>query len=99
MKTTAYKPSVVSTTMASFLEGRLFLETTEKFTFFFSSLNIPLVIEPFISLQESASPLRSDDQMPLYVLSIQERAEQLAFQFEGKPVAPQVKFPTVDMHR
>lgn len=84
--------------MASFLEGRLFLETTEKFTFF-SSLNIPLVIEPSISLQESASPLRSDDQMPLYVLSIQERAEQLAFQFEGKPVAPQVKFPTVDMHR
>ncbi|KAG7214910.1 hypothetical protein INR49_005185 [Caranx melampygus] len=44
---------------------------------------------PDSSRKESASPLRSDDQMPLYVLSIQERAEQLAFQFEGKPVAPQ----------
>lgn len=33
----------------------------------------------------------SDDQMPLYVLSIQERAEQLASQFEGKPVAQEVK--------
>lgn len=28
--------------------------------------------------------------MPLYVPSIQERAEQLAAQFEGKPVRPQV---------
>ncbi|KAM9853915.1 protein-methionine sulfoxide oxidase mical3a [Aulostomus maculatus] len=36
-------------------------------------------------------PLNSDDQMPLYVLSIQERAEQLAAQFEGKPVGPQKK--------
>ncbi|KAF3689071.1 [F-actin]-monooxygenase MICAL3 [Channa argus] len=35
--------------------------------------------------QESARSLHSDDQMPLYVLSIQERAEQLASQFEGKP--------------
>ncbi|XP_070762774.1 protein-methionine sulfoxide oxidase mical3a isoform X1 [Enoplosus armatus] len=40
------------------------------------------------SRQEPASPLHSDDQMPLYVLSIQERAEQLASQFEGKPAAP-----------
>lgn len=34
--------------------------------------------------------MRSDNQMPLYVLSIQERAEQLASQFEGKPVAQEV---------
>lgn len=43
-----------------------------------------------ISPQEPTKPLHSDDQMPLYVLSIQERAEQLAAQFEGKPVRPQV---------
>ncbi|GLD60704.1 protein-methionine sulfoxide oxidase mical3a-like protein [Lates japonicus] len=41
--------------------------------------------------QEPAGPLHSDDQMPLYVLSIQERAEQLASHFEGKPVGPQPK--------
>ena len=46
-----------------------------------------------ISLQEPARPLCSDDDMPLYVLSIQERAEQLASQFEGKPVRPKVKLP------
>lgn len=33
--------------------------------------------------------------MPLYVLSIQERAEQLASQFEGKPVAQKVKFTKI----
>lgn len=44
-------------------------------------------------LQESARPLLSDSRSPLYVLSIQERAEQLASRFEGKPVGPQVKFP------
>lgn len=44
-------------------------------------------------LQECARPLLSDSHMPLYVLSIQERAEQLASQFEGKPVGTQVKFP------
>lgn len=42
-------------------------------------------------LQEPTRPLQSDDQMPLYVLSIQERAEQLASQLEGKPAIPQVK--------
>ncbi|XP_078138967.1 protein-methionine sulfoxide oxidase mical3a [Centroberyx gerrardi] len=41
--------------------------------------------------KEQARPLRSDDQMPLHVLSIQERAEQLASQFEGKPARPQPK--------
>lgn len=59
----------------------------------FSSLYTPFVIESSISLQEPAGPLQSGDQMPLYVLSIQERAEQLASQFEGKPAGPQVKFP------
>lgn len=37
-------------------------------------------------------PIRSDDQVPLYVLSIQERAEQLASYLEGKAVAQEVKF-------
>lgn len=37
-------------------------------------------------------PILSDDQMPLYVLSIQERAEQLASHLEGKAVAQEVKF-------
>ncbi|XP_056243964.1 protein-methionine sulfoxide oxidase mical3a isoform X22 [Seriola aureovittata] len=46
---------------------------------------------PDSSRKESGRPLNSDDQMPLYVLSIQERAEQLASQFEGRPVAPQPK--------
>ncbi|XP_044048099.1 protein-methionine sulfoxide oxidase mical3a isoform X18 [Siniperca chuatsi] len=41
--------------------------------------------------EEPARPLHSDDQMPLYVLSIQERAEQLASQFEGKPARLQPK--------
>ncbi|XP_062276120.1 protein-methionine sulfoxide oxidase mical3a [Scomber scombrus] len=36
-------------------------------------------------------PQHSDDPVPLYVLSIQERAEQLASQFEGKPAEPQPK--------
>ncbi|XP_068169322.1 protein-methionine sulfoxide oxidase mical3a isoform X6 [Antennarius striatus] len=43
------------------------------------------------SRKESTRPLLSEDQMPIYVLSIQERAEQLASQFEGKPVGPQPK--------
>ncbi|XP_040893421.1 protein-methionine sulfoxide oxidase mical3a isoform X2 [Toxotes jaculatrix] len=46
---------------------------------------------PDSSRKESARPLHSDDQLPLYVLSIQERAKQLATQFEGKPVGPQPK--------
>lgn len=49
----------------------------------------------FFFLQEGARPLLSDSHVPLYVLSIQERAEQLASQFEGKPVGPQVKFPSI----
>ncbi|XP_069561361.1 protein-methionine sulfoxide oxidase mical3a isoform X2 [Brachyistius frenatus] len=43
------------------------------------------------SRKEPERPLDSDGQMPLYVLSIQERAEQLASQFEGKPARPQKK--------
>ncbi|XP_069561370.1 protein-methionine sulfoxide oxidase mical3a isoform X11 [Brachyistius frenatus] len=43
------------------------------------------------SRKEPERPLDSDGQMPLYVLSIQERAEQLASQFEGKPARPQPK--------
>lgn len=57
----------------------------------FSSPYVPLVI----SLQKPAKPLDSDGQMPLCVLSIQERADQLALQFEGKPVKPQVTW-TID---
>ncbi|XP_044212328.1 protein-methionine sulfoxide oxidase mical3a isoform X3 [Thunnus albacares] len=41
--------------------------------------------------KEQVRPLHSDDPVPLYVLSIQERAEQLASQFEGKPAGPQPK--------
>ncbi|XP_029951374.1 protein-methionine sulfoxide oxidase mical3a isoform X14 [Salarias fasciatus] len=41
--------------------------------------------------KEAARRLDSDSQTPLYVLSIQERAEQLACQFEGKKVGPQPK--------
>ncbi|XP_037623021.1 protein-methionine sulfoxide oxidase mical3a isoform X2 [Sebastes umbrosus] len=44
---------------------------------------------PHSSRKEPERPLHSDDEMPLYVLSIQERAEQLASQFEGKPAGPQ----------
>ncbi|XP_035521618.1 LOW QUALITY PROTEIN: protein-methionine sulfoxide oxidase mical3a [Morone saxatilis] len=44
---------------------------------------------PDSSRKEPARPPHSDEQMPLYVLSIQERAEQLASQFEGKPAGPQ----------
>ncbi|XP_055365623.1 protein-methionine sulfoxide oxidase mical3a isoform X23 [Betta splendens] len=40
--------------------------------------------------QEPTGPPHSADQTPLYVLSIQQRAELLASQFEGKP-APQPK--------
>ncbi|XP_059190343.1 protein-methionine sulfoxide oxidase mical3a [Centropristis striata] len=46
---------------------------------------------PDSSRKEPARPLHTDDEMPLYVLSIQERAEQLASQFEGKPARPQAK--------
>ncbi|XP_013766761.1 protein-methionine sulfoxide oxidase mical3a isoform X8 [Pundamilia nyererei] len=41
--------------------------------------------------KKPAKPLDSDGQMPLCVLSIQERADQLALQFEGKPVKQQPK--------
>ncbi|XP_075937750.1 protein-methionine sulfoxide oxidase mical3a isoform X1 [Anarhichas minor] len=44
---------------------------------------------PDSSRKEPARPLHSDDEMPLYVLSIQERGELLASQFEGKPAGPQ----------
>ncbi|CAI5664846.1 unnamed protein product [Oreochromis niloticus] len=50
---------------------------------------------PLFSLDSArkkpAKPLDSDGQMPSYVLSIQERADQLALQFEGKPVKQQPK--------
>ncbi|XP_054864896.1 protein-methionine sulfoxide oxidase mical3a isoform X31 [Amphiprion ocellaris] len=41
--------------------------------------------------EEPTRPLESENQTPLYVLSIQERAEQLVSQFEGKPARPQPK--------
>ncbi|KAL3061892.1 hypothetical protein OYC64_009927 [Pagothenia borchgrevinki] len=41
--------------------------------------------------KEQARPLHTDDEMPLYVLSIQERAKQLASQFEDKPAQPKAK--------
>ncbi|KAF3854533.1 hypothetical protein F7725_022588 [Dissostichus mawsoni] len=40
--------------------------------------------------QEQARPLNTDEEMPLYVLSIQERAKRLASQFEDKPAQPKV---------
>ncbi|KAM9376591.1 protein-methionine sulfoxide oxidase mical3a [Pholidichthys leucotaenia] len=46
---------------------------------------------PDSSRKEPVRPLDSLGQMPLYVLSIQERAEQLAAHFEGKPVGQQPK--------
>ncbi|XP_038146838.1 protein-methionine sulfoxide oxidase mical3a isoform X5 [Cyprinodon tularosa] len=45
---------------------------------------------PDASRKDPVRPLDSD-QMPIYVLSIQERAEQLEFQLEGKRVGPQPK--------
>ncbi|XP_014906502.1 protein-methionine sulfoxide oxidase mical3a isoform X2 [Poecilia latipinna] len=45
---------------------------------------------PDASRKEPVRPLDSE-QMPIYVLSIQERAEQLEFQLEGKRVGPQPK--------
>ncbi|XP_055365611.1 protein-methionine sulfoxide oxidase mical3a isoform X5 [Betta splendens] len=45
---------------------------------------------PESSRKEPTGPPHSADQTPLYVLSIQQRAELLASQFEGKP-APQPK--------
>ncbi|XP_049928301.1 protein-methionine sulfoxide oxidase mical3a isoform X5 [Epinephelus moara] len=44
---------------------------------------------PDSSRKEPAGRLQSDDEMPIFVLSIQERAEQLASQFEGKPPKPE----------
>ncbi|XP_030221042.1 protein-methionine sulfoxide oxidase mical3a isoform X4 [Gadus morhua] len=41
--------------------------------------------------KEPARALRSENQGPLHVLSIQQRAQQLASQFEGKPARPQTK--------
>ncbi|XP_037834010.1 protein-methionine sulfoxide oxidase mical3a isoform X2 [Kryptolebias marmoratus] len=45
---------------------------------------------PDASRKEPVRPLDSE-QMPIFVLSIQERAEQLASQLEGKPAGPQPK--------
>ncbi|KAM8861275.1 protein-methionine sulfoxide oxidase mical3a isoform 18-T20 [Synchiropus picturatus] len=41
--------------------------------------------------KKPASSVQSNEPLPLYVLSIQERAEQLASQIEGKSVGPQTK--------
>ncbi|KAM6945983.1 protein-methionine sulfoxide oxidase mical3a [Aplochiton taeniatus] len=41
--------------------------------------------------KEAAGPLRSDDHVPLHVLSIQERAERLTSQFKETPAKPQPK--------
>uniref|UniRef100_A0A671YXQ9 F-actin monooxygenase n=1 Tax=Sparus aurata TaxID=8175 RepID=A0A671YXQ9_SPAAU len=71
-----------------FMLWRLFLETQNNYSFLFV-LFIPCVTKSPVSLQEPARPLCSDDEMPLYVLSIQERAEQLASQFEGNSFLPQ----------
>ncbi|XP_034734166.1 protein-methionine sulfoxide oxidase mical3a [Etheostoma cragini] len=46
---------------------------------------------PDSSRKEPTRPLRTDDEMPLYVLSIHERTEQLASQFKGKSARPQPK--------
>ncbi|XP_062418863.1 protein-methionine sulfoxide oxidase mical3a isoform X1 [Pungitius pungitius] len=46
---------------------------------------------PDRSTKEPARPLHSDDEMPLYVLSIHERAELLASQLEAKPAGAQPK--------
>ncbi|XP_013980778.1 protein-methionine sulfoxide oxidase mical3a isoform X21 [Salmo salar] len=43
------------------------------------------------TLRQELELLRSDDQMPLHSLSIQERAEQLASQFQSKLAKPQPK--------
>lgn len=59
----------------------------------FSASYISSVIELRIPLQEAARPLHCGDEMPLYVLSIQETAELLASQLEAKPAGAQVKFP------
>ncbi|XP_037539374.1 protein-methionine sulfoxide oxidase mical3a [Nematolebias whitei] len=45
---------------------------------------------PDVSRKEPVRPLDSG-QLPIFVLSIQERAEQLASQLEGKPAGPQLK--------
>ncbi|XP_035982553.1 LOW QUALITY PROTEIN: protein-methionine sulfoxide oxidase mical3a [Fundulus heteroclitus] len=45
---------------------------------------------PDASRKEPVRPLDSE-QMPIYVLSVQERAEQLEFQLDGKRVGPQPK--------
>lgn len=91
MKTMADKPSMAPTTMTSFFGQEIVFGKQRISTVSF--LYIPFVTESSVFLQEPVRPLFSEDQMPLYVLSIQERAEQLASQFEGKPARPQVKFP------
>ena len=58
-------------------------------------LSSPLFSSPLFSsngtsLRQDPEPLRSDDQVPIHVPSIQERAEQLASQFKGKPAKPKV---------
>lgn len=70
--------------------------TTVAFLFWlkeniFSFLLVRPVSHLFL-LQDRGRPLFSDSHVPLYVLSIQERAELLAAHFEGKPAGPQVKF-------
>lgn len=64
-----------------------------EFVWFFTTLNrLPVVMESVVCLQDPAKPLDSG-QMPVYVLSIQERAEQLASMLEGKPARPEVNAP------
>uniref|UniRef100_UPI0037E7C7F6 protein-methionine sulfoxide oxidase mical3a isoform X6 n=1 Tax=Semicossyphus pulcher TaxID=241346 RepID=UPI0037E7C7F6 len=70
--------------------SHFFLEQWKSSRGLTESPGLPLS-SPESSRKEPTKPLHSDDQMPLYVLSIQERAEQLASQFEGKPAEPQPK--------
>ncbi|XP_039665536.1 protein-methionine sulfoxide oxidase mical3a isoform X5 [Perca fluviatilis] len=70
--------------------SRFFLEQWHLSRDLSVSPGLPLS-SPDSSRKEPARPLHSDDEMPLYVLSIQERAEQLASQFEGKSARPQPK--------
>ncbi|XP_042351691.1 protein-methionine sulfoxide oxidase mical3a isoform X5 [Plectropomus leopardus] len=70
--------------------SRFFLEQWHLSRSLAESPGSPLS-SPDSSRKEPARPLHSDDEMPIFVLSIQERAEQLAFQLEGKRVRPQPK--------
>ncbi|XP_055795761.1 protein-methionine sulfoxide oxidase mical3a-like isoform X15 [Salvelinus fontinalis] len=53
------------------------------------SQNTQSLLSPPEALGQEIEPLRSDGQMSLRVLSVQERAEQLASQFQGKLANPQ----------